>query len=57
VLKSDGSIAINGSTKVEINGGSGGVKLDAAGAAVSGPGVKVAADGINEITGAMVKIN
>lgn len=57
VLKSDGSISITGTTKVELSGGSGGVKLDATGAQVNGPGVKVAADGINEITGAMVKIN
>ncbi|MBC8068762.1 MAG: hypothetical protein IAG13_10555, partial [Deltaproteobacteria bacterium] len=57
VMKADGTISITGTTKVEISGGSGGVKLDAAGATVNGPGVKIAADGINEITGAMVKIN
>jgi type VI secretion system secreted protein VgrG len=57
LLKADGSIAITGTTKVEISGGSGGVKLDSVGASVNGPSVKIAADGINEITGAMVKIN
>ena len=56
-LKKDGSIEVMGSQKVALTGGQGSVELAQAGATVSGPKTSIAAAGVNEITGSVVKIN
>ena len=50
-------VEIAGAVEVSLAGGAGTVKLDAAGVTVSGPTVSSSAAALNEITGAMVKIN
>ncbi|ATB35058.1 VgrG protein [Cystobacter fuscus] len=50
-------IEILGAVEVCLAGGAGTVKLDMAGAAVSGPKVSSSAAALNEVTGAIVKIN
>ena len=52
-----GVISIVAATKVEIGGDSSGVRLEASGATVSGSKVTSSAQGMNEISGAIVKIN
>ena len=56
-LKSDGTIEVNGSQKVSLNGGGSTVGLEAAGATMSGMKVGVSGATITEITGALIKIN
>jgi type VI secretion system secreted protein VgrG len=50
-------IEILGAVEVSLAGGAGTVKLDPAGAAMSGPKVSSSAGALNEVTGAVVKIN
>jgi type VI secretion system secreted protein VgrG len=57
VLKSDGTITIKGALKVELGAGATVVKLEPTGLSNSGPKISSAAIGIQEITGALVKIN
>lgn len=53
----DGRIEIGGNVEVKIDGGSGHVKLDAAGATVTGTKITSSASTLNEISGAVVTIN
>ncbi|WP_408890016.1 type VI secretion system Vgr family protein [Myxococcus faecalis] len=57
LLKSDGTVSINGSKEVGLGAQSSTVKLEAAGATISGPKVTSSAIGVHEITGALIKIN
>jgi type VI secretion system secreted protein VgrG len=59
LLKSDGTVQVNGSKEVSLSGGQqSSLKLEAAGANLSAPKVTSAATtGTNEITGTLVKIN
>ncbi|NMO19478.1 type VI secretion system tip protein VgrG [Pyxidicoccus fallax] len=50
-------IEISGAVEVSLAGGAGTVKLDPTGVAVAGPKVSSAGSAMNEITGALVKIN
>lgn len=52
----NGTIKIHGS-KIELVAGGGSIVIDGTGVSISGPTVKSAADGANQITGGVVKIN
>src|SRR5690606_19680186 len=55
-LNADGTITLAGST-IEIAGGPSSVKLEGSGVTTSGPKITSSAQGIQEITGLLVKIN
>jgi hypothetical protein len=55
-LNADGTITLAGST-IEIAGGPSSVKLEGSGVTTSGPKITASAQGIQEITGLLVKIN
>ncbi len=56
-LKSDGTVSISGATEVTLSSGGSTVKVSPAGVESSGTKISSSATGIQEITGAMVKIN
>lgn len=57
VLKSDGSIEISGAQKVNVGSGSSAVAVEPTGVSVSGTKISSAAVGMQEISGALIKIN
>jgi hypothetical protein len=56
-FKKDGTVTMQGPTKVGIAAGGSSVTLEPASAVVNGAAVNVTASGMMEISGAMVKIN
>jgi type VI secretion system secreted protein VgrG len=57
VLKSDGTIEISGAQKVNVGSGSSTVACEPTGVSVSGTKISSAAVGMQEISGALIKIN
>jgi len=56
-IKADGTISVSGPAGVTVSGGGGTVEVSPGGVASSGGKISSSAGGVNEITGAMVKIN
>ena len=50
-------VEIHGAAEVFLSGGAGNMKLDSSGAATSGPNISSSAGVLNEVSGAVVKIN
>jgi type VI secretion system secreted protein VgrG len=57
VIKSDGTIEISGAQKVNVGSGSSAVACEPTGVSVSGTKISSAAVGMQEISGALIKIN
>jgi type VI secretion system secreted protein VgrG len=57
VKLSSGAVEITAPTQIKLGVGSSGIEIGPAGVTTSGPKLSSAATGINEITGALVKIN
>jgi type VI secretion system secreted protein VgrG len=56
-LKSDGTVALTGPQQVTASSGASGLKVEPAGATMSGPKATVSGVGLTEITGALIKVN
>ena len=56
-LNKDGSITSSGPKEISLISGSSSVKLEPAKAAINGSAVNVAASGMMEISGAIIKLN